>query len=215
MNALDLETPHAAALDLDDEAGLLERLRAPAPANEAAFDELVRATSGQLYAVARRMLGNDDDAFDAVQDTFLNAFKKLAGFDGRSQIRTWLHSITINTCLMKLRSRRRRPERSIEDFLPTFLDDGHQTTPSRSWNPNGPGGIEERELHELVQAKLAELPDAFRTVLLLRDVEGLSTEEAAEALGLSVSALKTRLHRARQALRGLLDPHMEQGAKHL
>ena len=151
------------------------------------------------------MLHDDQDAQDAVQDAFLNAFRTLADFDGRSLLSTWLHRITVNCCLMKLRSRRRKPAVSIEELLPTFLPDGHQTPPNQSWNPIPSSGIERRELLEQVRGHIASLPDPFREVIMLRDVLGLNTEEAAHMLGISTQAAKTRLARARQALRSLVE----------
>lgn len=183
---------------------LLERLRS---GDNAAFDELVGIAGGRMLAVARRMMSCEEDAQDAVQEAFLSAFRSLDRFDGRSQLTTWLHRITVNACLMKLRSQRRRPERSIEDLLPTFIADGHQTRSSAPWKPNGADGIEIGEARDLVRAKINELPEAYRIILMLRDIEELSTEETAHALGLTTNAVKTRLHRARQALRTLLDPH--------
>lgn len=197
--ALDL----IAAPDAEADARLLERLRA---GDDAAFDDLVRFAGARLLAVARRMLGREEDAQDAVQDAFLSAFKSLDKFDGRSLLTTWLHRITVNACLMKLRSQRRRPEKSMDDLLPEFLDDGHQKNPSRPWKPTPSLGIEHDELRALIRAKIDELPDAYREVLLLRDIEELDTEATATHLAISPNAVKTRLHRARQALRALLDP---------
>jgi len=190
----------------DTESRLLGRLRA---GEDAAYDELVRCCGSRMLAVARRMLPREADAEDAVQEAFLSAFKSLDRFDGRSQLNTWLHRITVNACLMKLRSQRRRggPERQIEDFLPKFVADGHQARESAAWNPDAAGGIERGEVRNLVRAKINELPEQYRVVLMLRDIEELSTEKTAEALGMTVNAVKTRLHRARQALRTLLDPH--------
>lgn len=199
-----------ASSSLEGEANLLGRLRA---GEEAAFDELVRQTGGRMLAVARRMLKRDEDAQDAVQEAFLSAFKSLDRFDGRSQLGTWLHRITVNACLMKLRSQRRRNESelSIDPLLPQFLDDGHQRTSSRPWKPPGSIGIEQSELRALVRSKIDELPEPFRVILILRDIEELDTHETAQVLGLSDAAVKTRLHRARQALRSLLDPSMAEG----
>lgn len=188
---------------------LLARLRA---GEEAAFDELVRIAGGRMLAVARRMMGREEDAQDAVQDAFLSAFKALGAFDGRSQLTTWLHRITVNACLMKLRSQRRRgPEQPIDPFLPRFLPDGHQQNPARPWKPFDKAGIERAELREQVRAKIAELPEAYRIVILLRDIEELDTETTARCLELTPAAVKTRLHRARQALKTLLDPSMVEG----
>lgn len=190
---------------------LLARLRAR---EEAAFDELVRSAGGRMLAVARRMMGGEEEAQDAVQDAFLSAFKALPTFDGRAQLTTWLHRITVNACLMRLRSQRRRggAERSIESLLPQFLEDGHQRNPGRGWKPPEETGIERAEMREQIRAKIAELPETYRMVILLRDIEELDTETTAEYLGLSAAAVKTRLHRARQALKTLLDPCMVEGA---
>lgn len=184
----------------------MSRLRA---GEEAAFDDLVRLAGGRLLAVARRMLSREEDAEDAVQEAFLSAFKSLDRFDSRSQLTTWLHRITVNVCLMRLRSQRRRggPERSIDELLPTFVEDGHQTRSTPNWKPIATSGIETGEIREMVRARINELPEQYRVVLMLRDIEELSTEETAAALSITANAVKTRLHRARQALRTLLEPH--------
>lgn len=189
----------------DAEALLVARLKR---GDDQAFEELVRQAGGRMLAVARRMLGCDEAAQDAVQEAFLSAFKSLDRFDGRAQVSTWLHRITVNACLMKLRGQSRRPEHAIEDLLPRFQDDGHQVTSTRPWKPPGSCGIEQAELSSLVRSKIDELPEPYREVLLLRDIEELNTEETATHLGISVPAVKTRLHRAHQALRTLLEPHL-------
>jgi len=189
------------------EAALLDRLRHK---EDAAYEELVVLAGGRMLAVARRMMPQEQDAADAVQDAFLSAFKSLERFDGRSRLTTWLHRITVNACLMKLRTRRRHPERMIDDLLPQFVEDGHQRQSSRPWKPMALAGIQQRETRTLVRAKIDELPDQYREVLLLRDIEQLSTDETGEVLGMTTSAVKTRLHRARQALRTLLEPHFQE-----
>lgn len=201
--------PSAEAEQDASQALLLARLRA---GEDGAFDELVRLAGGRMLAVARRMLAREEDAQDAVQEAFLSGFRSLEKFDGRSQLTTWLHRITVNVCLMKLRSQRRRggPERSIDEFLPIFTGDGHQTRESFAWKPDARSGIEQAEVRDLVRARINELPEQYRVVLMLRDIEGLSTEETAAALDMTINAVKTRLHRARQALRALLDPHFTQ-----
>lgn len=188
-----------------DETKLLERLRA---GDADAFEELVRTHGGRMLSVAKRMLRNEDDAGDAVQDAFLSAFRAIERFEGGSQLGTWLHRIVVNAALMKLRTRRRKPEEPLDPLLPRFLEDGHMAEPARSWAVPGDEAIERRELRELVFEQIAALPETYRTILLLRDVEGLDTDETAAALAISTGAVKTRLHRARQALRGLLEPHL-------
>jgi RNA polymerase sigma-70 factor (ECF subfamily) len=194
---------------IEAETRVAERLRA---GEEAAFDELVAASGGRLLAVARRMMHREEDAQDAVQDAFLSAVKAIDRFDGRSRLTTWLHRICVNACLMKLRTQRRRPESSITELLPRFLDDGHQEVPSRPWQPEPESGIEAEELRALVRSKINDLPEGYREVLMLRDIEGLDTEETARMLETTAAAVKTRLHRARQALRTLLDPCMAGGS---
>jgi len=187
-----------------DEERLLARLRS---GDEAAFAELVRENSGRLMAVARRMLRSEDEARDALQDAFLQAFRAIGRFQGEARLSTWLHRIVINACLMKLRTRSRRPEESIEVLLPRFYADGHRIDPGPPWRTEIPDPVESRELRELVRASIDRLPEIYRSVLLLRDIEELSTEETAQLLDVKTDTVKVRLHRARQALRALLAPH--------
>ncbi|HWB73312.1 MAG TPA: sigma-70 family RNA polymerase sigma factor [Nannocystaceae bacterium] len=179
---------------------------APLP-NDDAFGELVLAHAPAMLATARRLLAREADAEDAVQDACLAAFRALDRFDGRASLATWLHRIVLNSCLMRLRAARRRPERAIEELLPQFLDDGHQREDTRPWRPHALAELERAELCALVRAKIDELPQPYREVLLLRDIEGLDTDETARMLATSCGALKVRLHRARQALRTLLEPY--------
>ena len=202
------EPPPIAVSAPDEEAGLVAALRA---GDEAAYERVVRPYSPRLLASARRILRNEEDARDAVQDAFLSAFKSLEKFEGQSLFSTWLHRIGVNAALMKLRSRQRKPERPVSDLLPKFLEDGHQANPAVPWEP-ADKLLERQETRELVRRSIDTLPDSHRTVLLLRDIEGLDTEQTAEQLGVSAGVVKTRLHRARQALRTLLDEHFRRGS---
>ena len=187
----------------EQEAALIRAIRA---GDEAACERVVRQQSGRMLGTARRLLGNEDDARDAVQDAFLSAFRSIEGFQEASRLSTWLHRIVVNAALMKLRTKRRKPEQSIDELLPEFLEDGHQTPGSVPWNePHS--NLERRETHALVWQCIDQLPDSYRTVLVLRDIEELDTAETAKLLNLTRNAVKIRLHRARQALRTLLDPH--------
>lgn len=159
-----------------------------------------------MLAVARRLLRNEEDAQDAVQQAFLSAFRALAQFNGQCRLTTWLHRIVANTALMKLRTRARKPEQAIEDLLPRFLDDGHHAAAMSDWSANAEQQLAQRETRSRVRAAIDALPESHRTVLILRDIEELDTEATARALGLSQGAVKTRLHRARQALATLLEP---------
>jgi RNA polymerase sigma-70 factor (ECF subfamily) len=191
-----------------DESNLLARLRA---GEEAAFEELVRTYSPRLLAVARRIVGNDEEARDVIQDAFLNAFRSLRSFHGDARLSTWLHRIVVNSALMKLRTRKRKPEESIEPLLPAFLADGHYAEKFSSWGEQADAMLSRAETQELVRKRIDELPDSFRTVLVLRDIEGLDTEETARVLDTTPNAVKIRLHRARAALRTLLAPHLRRG----
>lgn len=192
-----------------DDLALVERLRA---GEDAAYEELVRTYGGRLLAVARRFLSSEDDARDALQDAFLNAFRSIDRFEGHAKLSTWLHRIVVNACLMRLRTRRRKPETSIEDLLPNWQEDGHPERPASAWRTDALEALQRSELQALVLEKIQLLPDGYRNVLMLRDIEDLDTEETAEAMGISQGAVKTRLHRARQALRELLEPHLGEDA---
>lgn len=187
------------------EQALVARLRA---GDAAAFETLVRTHMPAMLRVARRFMRSEEDARDAVQDAFVSAFRSIGSFGANARLSTWLHRIVVNACLQRLRSQRRRPEEDIEQYLPQFRADGHQVAPSRSWTESAESVVERAELRDVVRKAIDELPDTYREVLLLRDIEELSTEEAAEALKVTTNAVKVRLHRARQALRTLLDPYM-------
>jgi len=191
-----------AQLGPDDKA-LLARLRSGEPQ---AFEELVRQETGKLLAVARRILPTEEDARDAVQDAFMFAFRSLARFEGQARLSTWLHRIVVNASLMRLRTRKRKREESLEPLLPSFQTDGHFVERFATWD-DPLTKLETAETRALVRQLIDELPDGYRTVLLLRDIEGLDTEETAKLLETTPNAVKVRLHRARQALRTLLAPH--------
>jgi RNA polymerase sigma-70 factor, ECF subfamily len=191
----------------DTESALIERLRAQ---EEAACEELVRVHSGRLLSVARRMLRNEEDARDVVQEGFLSAFRAIQRFNGDCRLSTWLHRIVVNAALMKIRTRSRRPEESIEDMLPRFLEDGHHAEPTSDWG-SANALLEQRETRERVRAAIDQLPESYRTVLMLRDIEELDTAETAQLLGLTPNTVKIRLHRARQALAKVLEPSFRPG----
>ena len=183
------------------EAGLLRALRS---GQEEAFELLVRTHSGRMLSVCRRILRNDEEAKDAVQEAFVSAFRAIQSFEGTARLATWLHRIAVNASLMRLRARKRRPEESIDDLLPRFRDDGHAQTDPRDWSPSALQLVETRETREFVRACIDRLPETYRMVLLLRDIEELDTAETAEILGVNDGVVKVRLHRARHALRTLL-----------
>ena len=184
----------------------LASLRANDPA---AVASLVRRETPRLLSVARRILRNEEDAKDAVQEGFIAALSSLDRFEGGSQLSTWLHRIIVNAALMKIRAKRSRPEESIDELLPGFEADGHISVPASEWAP-ADALVMRDEVCQLVRSSIDRLPESYRTVLLLRDIEELSTEETAQALKITPVAVKVRLHRARQALRTLLDPRLSE-----
>jgi RNA polymerase sigma-70 factor (ECF subfamily) len=188
-----------------DEAALIAGLRA---GHDAAYEQLVRLYGGRLLATARRLLGNEQDAGDALQEAYIAAFKSIDRFEGNSRLSTWLYRIVVNTSLMKLRSRSRRSEQSIDDLLPTYYDDGHRRSPRQAWSSPPEEMLERDETRQQVRQCIARLPDDYRTVLMLRDIEELDTEETARVLEIKPGAVKTRLHRARQALQTLLEQEL-------
>jgi RNA polymerase sigma-70 factor (ECF subfamily) len=185
-----------------DEGPSLAELRSGHPT---AFERLVRLYGGRLLAVARRILDNEDEARDALQDAFVSAFRSIRDFQGGAAVSTWLHRIVVNASLMKLRARRARPEQPIDPLLPAFLEDGHQARPAREWGEPADLSALRREVREVVRRRIGQLPETYRVVLTLRDIEQLDTKETADLLGIEPNAVKVRLHRARQALRTLLD----------
>ncbi len=177
-------------------------------ANEdAAYERLLREQGGQLLAVARRIMGTDADAADALQDAMMAVARHIKNSAGDCRLATWLHRITVNAALMRLRTRRRRPEESIEPLLPTFKEDGHHQRPISPWREHAADALVRTETAEIVRAAIQRLPDNYRVILMLRDIEQLDPDEVAHTLGITTNAVKVRLHRARQALRTLLDRH--------
>jgi RNA polymerase sigma-70 factor (ECF subfamily) len=189
----------------EGDAALLARLRA---GEEGACEDLVRRHAGRMLAVARRLLRSEDDSADAVQEAFLSAFRSLDHFEGLSSLGTWLYRIVVNACLMKLRARYKRREVPLDDLLPAFDEAGRHARPVRRWAEPAPALLARAETRARVRACIDRLPEGYRTVLLLRDIEELDTEETARLLGIAGGAVKTRLHRARQALRTLLAPRL-------
>ena len=181
---------------------LVQRLLA---GDEQAFVEVVRAHAGRSLALAKRFLKNEADAEEAVQEAFLSFFRSLDRFEANARLGTWLHRIVVNAALMKRRALGRSAERNIEDLLPTFYEDGYRIDPRAAWTMPSDVILQQRETRQMVRDKIDELPDKYRTILVLRDLEERDTAETATLLGESPGTVKTRLHRARQALRTLLE----------
>lgn len=164
-----------------------------------AFSELVRRYDRNIFRIAQHITHNEEDAQDVVQDAFLKAYQNLEQFQGNSKFYTWLVRIAVNEALMKLRKRRNDRTVSIDEDVET--DEGTMPREVADWSPNPEQLYGTSELGDILKKTIQGLPPGFRTVFVLRDIEGLSTEETAEMLGLSVPAVKSRLLRARLQLR--------------
>jgi RNA polymerase sigma-70 factor (ECF subfamily) len=180
------------------EADLVEALRR---GDEDAFARLVREVGPRLLAVTRRLLRSSSDAEDAVQEAFLAAVRSIHRFSGASSLSTWLHRIVVNAALMKLRRSARRPEVSIETLLPRFDGAERHEEVIEDWSDEAETALLREETRAQVRAAIDRLPNSHRTVLVLRDIQELSTEETGRLLALTPTAVKVRLHRARMALR--------------
>ena len=168
-----------------------------------AFDELVRKYDRRVFRIAQHITQNHEDAEDVTQDAFLKAYQKLDQFQGNSKFYTWLVRIAVNESLMRLRKRKTSKTVSIDEDIET--DEGSVPRDVADWGPDPEVQYEQSELGDILRKTIQGLPSGFRTVFVLRDVEGLSTEETAETLGLSVPAVKSRLLRARLQLRERLN----------
>jgi RNA polymerase sigma-70 factor (ECF subfamily) len=164
----------------------------------------------RVYHLARRMLGNDADAEDVTQDVLLQVVRKLHTFRGDAELSTWLHRVTVNAALAHRGKRARRDEREHADALDHVLENGHPGSAVRPWSITPDQPVLDQEAQELIEKAIGDLPDVYRSVYVLADVEGMSNPEIGELLELSVPAVKSRLHRARLLMRDALAPHFEE-----
>jgi RNA polymerase sigma-70 factor (ECF subfamily) len=223
--------PYSGSIDFDVQLQLLPMpaIQSPAPevvhpdvalvarakqGDTAAFEQLVRQYERQIFRVAHHITQNREDAEDITQDAFFKAYEKLDQFQGNSKFSTWLVRIAVNESLMRLRKRKTSKTVSMDEDVQT--EDGSIPRDFAEWRPNPEQLYGQSELGGILRKTIQGLPPGFRTVFTLRDVENLSTEETAEALGLSVPAVKSRLLRARLQLRERLSRYFRQtteGAK--
>ena len=192
-------------MDGDTELRLVQRLQA---GDATALEGVMERYSARLYRLAFGITRSPRDAEEVLQDVFLTAFRKIGAFEQRAKLGTWLYRITTNVALNKRRGLAATVEVALDDLLPTYLADGHRAG-DRSflltdWSETPEEEFLTGEGRAALDRALAVLPDGYRAVLVLRDVDGLSNEEAADALGESVSSVKSRLHRARMALREII-----------
>ena len=184
-----------------------EALAARAAAgDEDAFEELVTRYQARVYRLACRLIGNDVDAFDVLQETFLQVYRHLASFRGEARFSTWLYRIATNAALMHLRTRRRHPAESLDAYSPQFEPDGRlRRTPAElQVAARADELLDRRLLAEKAAAALARLAEPYRLAFVLRDLEEMPTAEVGEVLGLEPAAVRQRVHRARLMLREYL-----------
>ncbi len=180
-----------------------------------AFSELVRRYEGTVYRYAFKLCRDREKAEETFQDTFINVYRKLGSFDGRSRFSTWLYTIVTNNCLMR---HRRRKIREIEESLealesPETSADGKFTHEIARWDETPADLILDKELRTQIEKAIGKLPPEYRIVFTLRDMEGKSTEETSRIVGISKEAAKSRLRRARAFLRDQLTPYMARPAR--
>lgn len=195
------------ATELRDESRMIASILA---GDAQLFHELIRPYERRVYAMALSFLRNEADAEDAAQEAFLKAFRNLASFRGDAKFGTWLVSITLN----EARSRIRHRDVIKMESLDEPQDDQGQVSPAqlRDWKEIPSEALERKEVRLLLQKAVTGLPLIYREVFQLRDIEQLSVNEAAEALGITISSVKVRLHRARMMLQKILAPQLKQVA---
>jgi len=196
-------------MDTASETLLVERLR---EGDASALEALMERYASRIFRIARGIARTDADAEEVVQDVFLTLARKIESFEGRAQLSTWIHRVATNAALLKRRGKRVQLEVSLEENLPTFLEDGHREGPRpyllADWSRTPEAELLDGEARAVLSRAIDQLPESYRAVLILRDVEELSNEETARILDESVSTIKSRLHRARMALREQLTRHL-------
>lgn len=165
------------------------------------YETLVRNYGGRMLSVARRYLKIEADAQDCVQDAYIQAFRNVGKFEGRSTLETWLHRIVVNAALTKIRTLKRRPEELIEDNISLFDKHGMRVETEAEISLSVEDLLENKTKRMLVRQLIEDLPANSRNLLTLRDIEGYNTQETADLLGISEGSVKTGLHRARGAFK--------------
>ena len=186
-------------IEIDDEAAIVAQAR---QGDAKAFNELLRRYEGKIFRLALHITQNREDAEDVLQEAFLKAYEHLDQFQGQSKFYTWIVRIAVNQALMKLR--KRKSDRSVS--LDETIDTGEDTVAREiaAWDENPEQQYSREEINQILGSAIDDLAPIYRAVFVLRDVDELSTEETAEALDLSVPAVKSRLLRARLQLRDKL-----------
>ena len=184
-----------------DDCSLVAGLRR---GDQDSVETLVDCYGGWIHRVASRLLGDPRDAEEVTQDVLLTVAHKIGTFKGAAKLSSWIYRIAANAAYERLRSRRSRAAVSLEPLLAVFDDDGHHAEAVVDWSSRLDDPAVAAEARSALEGVITRLPDDYRIVVLLRDVEGLTNEETADALGLTVAAVKSRLHRVRLVLRQAL-----------
>lgn len=172
-------------------------------------EQVFRDHAPRVYHLARRILGNDADAQDVTQDVMMQVVRKLDSFRGESAFPTWLHRVTVNAALAHRRKQTNRREQVMSDPMEQFVENGHAHS-VKPWTTQPERTVLDREREQLIEHAIRKLPDAYRDVYVLADVEQLPNGEIGDILELSVPAVKSRLHRARLMMRDYLAPYFEE-----
>ncbi len=175
-----------------------------------AFDKLVELYQKKIYGLSFNLTRNAMDAQDITQEVLLTLFKKINTFQGRSAFSSWVYRITLNAAYMKLRSKKKEPNVSLDDLLPSYNSSGYQKDKIQDWSENTDSLLFSNETKEVIQKAVDQLPEKEKVVFILRDVDGLSTEKVSEILDLTIPAVKSRLHRARLFLRKKLSNYFDE-----
>jgi RNA polymerase sigma-70 factor, ECF subfamily len=175
-------------------------------------EQVFRDYAPRVFALARRMLGNDADAEDVTQDVLVQVIRKLDTFRGDSGVFTWLHRMTVNAALALRTKRARRQQHETNDLLNQFEENGHHIKAVRPWALPADQLVLNKEREQIIEKAIARLPEIYRDVYVLADVEQLSNPEISTLLGINLPAVKSRLHRGRMLMRDALAPHFEEVA---
>jgi len=193
--------PARAVPGAESDLALVARLQ---QGDRTAFRELVRRHQDKVYRLALRLTRDEARAQDAMQDAFLQVYRKIGQFQEQSAFTTWLYRITVNAALMRMRSEKRHREASLEEASPRYSEQGEIAEPVDDWSAAVDDDAGNRELAKYAQIAIDELPETYKSVFVLRELEEMSTEDVAQILDLTIPTVKTRLHRARLALRKAL-----------
>jgi RNA polymerase sigma-70 factor (ECF subfamily) len=185
-----------------NEKQLVDRLKNGDPGS---FEFIVREYGSYILTISKRYLASEADAQDAVQDTYIQAFRAIGHFEGRSSLKSWLHRIAVNVALMKIRSNKRRPVELMTDNSTLFDVNGKRIETATAITLSLEDVTANNNQREMIKAQINNLPETAKNILLLRDIEGYSTEEVSKLLDISLSSVKTGLHRARQTLKKKLE----------